>query len=76
MIDRDETIGPFILWFDYGVEGWRPKSYLTLKEALEADRGGSHYWLITKKVEYVVFERKETDPLFGNQYTQPRGDMP
>lgn len=28
--------GPIIAWEDYGTEGWHPKSYPTLREAIEA----------------------------------------
>lgn len=55
--DADIIKGPFILWMDYGCEGWQPTSFATLKEALEADKH-SDAWLITKPVKYTVYEDK------------------
>jgi hypothetical protein len=56
--DDPATNGPFIVWQDYGYEGWAPTSYATLKEALEAHRYQSEF-VITKRVEFDVVERDE-----------------
>ena len=54
--DRQErTKGPYIVWMDYGYEGWKPDSYATLKEAVDAPKYGNA-WVMTKRVEYTVTE--------------------
>jgi len=30
----DDTSGPYILWTDYGCEGWQPSSFDTAEEAV------------------------------------------
>jgi len=50
----NDTEGPYIVWFDYGYEGWRPYSYKTLREALETSKPYSY--IITKKCEYEIIE--------------------
>jgi hypothetical protein len=52
----DEACGPFIVWEYYGYEGWHPKSYATLKEALSSQKYNST-WVVTKKQEYDVVEK-------------------
>jgi len=54
--ENDTTSGPIIRWTDYGCEGWKPNSYDTIKEALEADRYSSPI-LITRLVQYEVNEK-------------------
>jgi len=46
---------PYLLWQNYGYEGWRPEHYASLEEALKAERFCSE-WVITKVVKYVVQE--------------------
>lgn len=48
--------GPFIVWTDYGCEGWHPTSYATLKEAVSAPRYNSRV-TITRLVEFDVSEK-------------------
>ena len=55
MIQLTSFEGPYILWLDYGTEGYKPFSFQTLKEALESQKYSSG-WIITKKVEYRVIE--------------------
>ena len=56
---NDENIkGPFILWVDYGYEGWKPRSFNTIKEALEAEKYSA--WTITKTFEFEVTECPQT----------------
>lgn len=50
-----DTAGPFLVWENYGCEGWAPKSYPTLKEALSAQRYNSEF-VVTKRVEFDVIE--------------------
>jgi hypothetical protein len=30
----DGAEGPYIMWIDYGLEGWSPQSFQTLREAV------------------------------------------
>lgn len=53
--DKDAQ-GPFILWMDLGYDGWSPRSFKTLKEALETEKYSTE-WVITKTVEYNVEEK-------------------
>ena len=55
MTERSGTDGPIILWLDYGCEGWKPTSYTSIREALEAQKYGSNY-RITRLVTYEVKE--------------------
>jgi len=52
---RDDANGPIILWLDYGCEGWKPTSFDTVKEALEADRYSADF-RVTRLVDYQVYE--------------------
>ena len=55
-MSRPEDVeGPFIVWENYGYEGWQPKSYKTLTEALCTPRYNSE-WEITKRVTFEVLE--------------------
>jgi hypothetical protein len=45
--------GPIILWENYGYEGWQPKSYQTMKEALSAQRYQSEF-VVTMLVDFDV----------------------
>lgn len=47
--------GPFIKWLNFGYEGWKPYSYNSIKEALEAETYGNEF-IITKVVNYEVSE--------------------
>lgn len=55
---NEELKGPIILWVNYGPEGWQPKSFNTIKEALEAPRY-NYEIIVTKKLEYEVLEKTE-----------------
>lgn len=50
----EEKLGPYVLWQDYGYEGWHPTSYPTLKDALLGERYNS--FVITRVVEFDVNE--------------------
>lgn len=50
-----EIDGPYIVWENYGVEGWRPKSYSNLADALCSPRYCSE-WEITKKLKLEMAE--------------------
>ncbi len=55
MPSPEDTKGPFIVWENYGYEGWQPKSYNTLKEAVIALRFNSE-WIVTRLISYEVTE--------------------
>jgi hypothetical protein len=52
--------GPYTLWLDYGYEGWIPKDFATLEEAISAERH-THAWVITKAVKFSVSEEGEAE---------------
>jgi hypothetical protein len=47
------TEGPIILWENYGSEGWQPRSFASIKEALDTHRFCSEY-VITRRSDYEV----------------------
>lgn len=50
-----ETLkGPYIVWQNYGTDGWSPTEFSTLKEALMATKYVS--FVVTKLVEFDVIE--------------------
>jgi hypothetical protein len=51
----DDTVGPFIVWEFYSYEGWHPKSYPTLREAVLAHRYREEF-CVTKLVKFDVSE--------------------
>jgi hypothetical protein len=58
MSSLQETEGPIIVWVNYGYEGWQPKSYHTLKEALLGERYSTEF-VVTRLVTYEVTEVKD-----------------
>ena len=52
MSNDDDIKGPIIVWQDYGYEGWQPKSYPTLKDALVAQK--YQEFVVTNLVEFDV----------------------
>lgn len=52
-MSRPDTNGPIILWENYGCEGWGPRSFDTLKEALLAHRYQQDF-VITALVDVEV----------------------
>lgn len=68
--------GPFVVWEDYGCEGWHPKSYDTLAEAVRTSPDKT----ITRLVEFKVVEMAENragGPYIGQDviYTPTAGTM-
>ena len=55
IVVTDDESGPFIVWENVGYEGWHPKSYQTLKDAV-SDKRYQLTFVITKRVEYEVLE--------------------
>jgi hypothetical protein len=49
----EDIAGPYILWLDYGCEGWQPRSYPSIRAALEAKRYVSRY-ILTRTVAYDI----------------------
>jgi hypothetical protein len=56
-----DTKGPYIVWQDWGYDGWSPTSYNTLKDALSASRMTSRF-VLTKVVDVDVVEAAPTGP--------------
>ncbi len=54
---RYDEGGPFIMWLNYGYDGWAPHSYDTLKDALEGDRHGEEF-VITQLVQYDLHAKE------------------
>lgn len=53
---RHDATGPIVMWEDYGYEGWQPKSFDTLKEALLEPRYSATF-VITHLVDITVNEQ-------------------
>lgn len=49
-----DVAGPYIVWRDYGCEGWGPRSCATAAEALYVKESGD---VITRVVEFKEVER-------------------
>ena len=58
--------GPYIVWENYGCEGWQPKSYATLAEALTTARYVTEFE-ITRRIEFEVLDRTPPEPKEGKQ---------
>lgn len=54
-----DTEGPYIVWENYGCEGWKPTSFHSIDAALIYHKYNSE-WIITKNVAWEVKE-KEND---------------
>jgi len=53
---NNDTAGPYIVWENHGYDGWHPKSFKTLKEALVSGERYSSQWVLTKSVSFDVQE--------------------
>ena len=53
---RPDENGPYVVWIDYGYEGWRPISYDTIEEAVA--HKDNYTIIITKVVKYEVKEKE------------------
>lgn len=53
-----EAEGPIIVWENLGYEGWHPKSFVTIKEALLATRYSSEF-VLTRLIEFDVLEKQK-----------------
>lgn len=48
------TLGPIIVWTDYGREGWVPESFADPEKAVEYATGGTHgRVVITERIDLV-----------------------
>lgn len=54
---NDDAVGPVIVWENYGVEGWRPQSFKTIKEALLQSPRYQTDFVITRKIDFEVLEK-------------------
>lgn len=50
--------GTYVIWIDYGVEGWKPHSFDTVREALEFNKNSDN-WILMKRVKYDAIELRE-----------------
>lgn len=57
---RWDASGPYIAWEDLGCEGWHPRSFDTLRAAVE-HKGYSSAYAVTRVVEYDIIERMTED---------------
>jgi hypothetical protein len=48
-----DPTGPFVVWQNYGYDGWQPRSFQTLREAVLADRHGTEF-VVTRIVEFEI----------------------
>ena len=55
------TKGPYILWTDYGSEGWSPRSYDTQEDMAKAilDYPTGSPVVATKRLDLIFSERKD-----------------
>lgn len=58
MATAEDLMGPYIIWEDYGSEGWHPTSYSTPKAAL-VDAPRYHKFILTKALVFEVIEKEE-----------------
>lgn len=56
-MSSQDVAGPYIVWIDYGCEGWLPTSYPTLKEALLADKYGSKFVVTRGAIDFDAIEK-------------------
>ena len=52
----NDAAGPYVVWEDYGYEGWKPKSYATVRDALTDVRYNS--FVLTRIVDFDVVEKE------------------
>lgn len=55
---------PYLVWVDYGTEGWRPFPYKSLDAAVQHDGHGSAK-IVTKPAQFVVID-------VGDKKEQPK----
>lgn len=48
--------GPIIRWDNYGYEGWKPRSFATVKDAVTDEQYGNEY-VVTRAVQFDVTEQ-------------------
>lgn len=58
MSENDAYAGPYILWTYYGSDGWSPRSFSTLEEAVgcRMEEGYNSPYVITKLVNFEIKE--------------------
>lgn len=55
IIRHDNAEGPYVVWQNYGCEGWKPTSYTSLREAVLDQKYQSEF-VVTKIVEFRILE--------------------
>lgn len=61
MSDNSNVDGPYIVWHYQEGEGWMPRSYAGMKEAVMAD-GLNEYPILTRKIPLDQIEVRESQP--------------
>ena len=56
MSTPEDTAGPYIVWVNNGCEGWSPRSFSTLKDALIGERYTTTF-VVTKAIDFDVVEK-------------------
>jgi hypothetical protein len=57
----DDTKGPVVMWEYFGPDGWHPKSFATVHEAVVAGRYNQSEFIVTRPVEFDVVERSPSE---------------
>lgn len=70
----EDTAGPYIVWQNYGCEGWSPTSYKTLAEAICTPR--SYDWILTMAADWGVEENGKVTISFKPPRPGPLGFPP
>ena len=55
--EPDDLDKPYIVWIDYGYEGWSPTGYSTLKEAIASNKYGSEWVITGGAIDWTAVER-------------------
>lgn len=58
MTDNWNADGPIVVWSDYGHEGWSPRSYQTVLDAIAA--GFTYGSIITQRIELAAVVSEPT----------------
>jgi hypothetical protein len=54
-VPMEEAKKPYVVWVDYGTDGWKPMGYDSLDEALRSQKHMPD-WVITKAVKWKAVE--------------------
>lgn len=73
MAEREPITGPFVLWENYGAEGWHPRNTATLEQALELRDASTQPAIITRlvRLEYREVRDDEDAELGSSKRSSP-----